>query len=206
MFGGIVQAIGIVSERHERRGDIELVIDAGGLDLASTHIGDSIAVSGVCLTVTQIGGAKFTTDLSRETLALTTLEGARSGSRVNLEAALKAGEPIGGHLVSGHVDGIGRVISRHADARSEYFEIEVPRELTRYIARKGSICIDGVSLTVNEVTGNAFVVNLIPHTLSVTTLGDLAAGAPVNVEVDLLARYVERLLGQSHGRASIAPD
>jgi riboflavin synthase len=193
MFAGIIQAVGSVKARNERSGDVELLIDAASLSLHGTRAGDSIAVSGVCLTVTRISDATFATDVSRETLGLTTLADLKPGSRVNLETALKAGEPIGGHLVAGHVDGIGRLLSRRADARSERFEFEAPRELARYIARKGSVCIDGVSLTVNEVEGARFGINLIPHTLTVTTLGDLAAGGRVNLEVDLIARYLERL-------------
>lgn len=193
MFAGIVQAVGRIKERNARGGDVELMIDAGALSLQSTRAGDSIAVSGVCLTVTRISGSTFATDVSRESLGVTTLADLKPGSRVNLETALQAGEPIGGHLVSGHVDGIGRLLSRSADARSERFEFEAPRELARYIARKGSICIDGVSLTVNEVDGARFGVNLIPHSLTVTTLGELVAGGRVNLEVDLIARYLERL-------------
>jgi riboflavin synthase len=197
MFSGIIQKIGALSAREERGGDLRLLIDAGGLDLGGVRIGDSIAVSGVCLTVIDITSSTFATDVSRETLARTTLKDLAPHGRVNLELALEAGEPIGGHLVSGHVDGVGRLVSRHADARSERFEFELAPEFTRYVARKGSICIDGVSLTVNDVAGERFGVNIIPHTLSVTTLGDLTPGARVNLEVDLIARYVERLLGQS---------
>lgn len=193
MFAGIIQAIGTLRARRERGGDIELVVAADGLDLSRVRVGDSIAVSGVCLTVTQISGTSFASDVSRETLARTTLGGLTPGCRINLELALRAGDPIGGHLVSGHVDGMARLLTRRAEARSERFEFEVPAELARYIARKGSVCIDGVSLTVNEVQGARFTVNLIPHTLAVTTLGGLAAGGPVNIEVDLLARYLERL-------------
>lgn len=196
MFAGIVQAVGSIRARNERGGDVELIIDAGDLSLQSTRLGDSIAVSGVCLTVTRTSGSTFATDVSRETLSLTTLADLKPGSRVNLETALKAGEPIGGHLVSGHVDGVGRLLARTADGRSERFAFEVPRELAPYIARKGSVCIDGVSLTVNEVTDARFGVSLIPHTLAATTLGDLVVGARVNIEVDLIARYVERLLGE----------
>ena len=197
MFSGIIQKIGTLSARQELGGDLRLLIDAGGLDLTRVRIGDSIAVSGVCLTVTEITNSTFATDVSRETLARTTLKDLAPQGRVNLELALEAGEPIGGHLVSGHVDGVGRLVSRHADARSERFEFELAPEFTRYVARKGSICIDGVSLTVNDVEDTRFDVNLIPHTLAVTTLGDLTPGARVNLEVDLIARYVERLLGQS---------
>ncbi|HZF25937.1 MAG TPA: riboflavin synthase [Steroidobacteraceae bacterium] len=206
MFAGIVQAMGTVSERHERSGDVELVIDAGPLSLEATRLGDSIAVGGVCLTVTRLAGSIFAADVSRETLALTTLDELTPSSHVNLETALRAGEPIGGHLVSGHIDGIARLLARQADARSERLEFEVPPQLARYIARKGSVCIDGVSLTVNDVNGQRFGVSLIPHTLSVTTLGDLVAGARVNIEVDLIARYVERLLGQSTARSPVNPN
>jgi riboflavin synthase len=197
MFAGIIQGIGTLSARRERGGDLELRIEADGLDLGTVRIGDSIAVSGVCLTVTEIAASTFATDVSRETLARTTLKDLTPQGRVNLELALKAGEPVGGHLVSGHVDGVGRLVSRRADARSERFDFELAPDLARYVARKGSICIDGVSLTVNEVEDTRFGVNLIPHTLTVTTLGDLTPGARVNLEVDLIARYVERLLGQS---------
>jgi riboflavin synthase len=193
MFSGIIHGVGTVDAREERGGDLRLVIDSSGLDLGSTRVGDSIAVSGVCLTVTEIAAHKFATDVSRETLTLTTLNKLAPRSRVNLELALKAGEPIGGHLVSGHIDGLGRLISRRGDARSQRFEFEVDGPLARYVARKGSICIDGVSLTINDVGGARFGVNLIPHTLEVTTLGDLAAGGHVNIEVDLIARYLERL-------------
>jgi riboflavin synthase len=197
MFSGIIQKIGTLSARQERGGDLRLLIDASGLDLTRVRIGDSIAVSGVCLTVIEITNSTLATDVSRETLARTTLKDLAPQGRVNLELALEAGEPIGGHLVSGHVDGVGRLVSRHADGRSERFEFELAPELTRYVARKGSICIDGVSLTVNDVVGERFGVNIIPHTLAVTTLGDLTPGAHANLEVDLIARYAERLLGQS---------
>ena len=206
MFSGIIQAIGSVSACRERGGDLELTIEAGRLDLSHGRLGDSIAVSGVCLTVTRTAASTFAADVSRETLARTTLGNLVPQSRVNLELALKAGEPIGGHLVSGHVDGVGRLVSRHADARSKRVEFEIGPELARYVARKGSICIDGVSLTVNDVEDTRFGVNLIPHTLAVTTLGDLTPDARVNLEVDLIARYVERLLGQSIAQGSISPN
>jgi riboflavin synthase len=206
MFSGIIQAIGSVSACRERGGDLELMIEAGRLDLSHVRLGDSIAVSGVCLTVTRTAASTFAADVSRETLARTTLGNLVPQSRVNLELALKAGEPIGGHLVSGHVDGVGRLVSRHADARSERLEFELEPELARYVARKGSICIDGISLTVNDVEDTRFGVNLIPHTLAVTTLGDLTPDARVNLEVDLIARYVERLLGQSIAQGSIGPN
>lgn len=193
MFTGIVQGMGKVIAHRPHGGDVELSIAPQGLTLGATQVGDSIAVSGVCLTVTRLDGDRFTADVSRETLAHTTLGKLQPGAAVNLELALRAGDALGGHLVSGHVDGIGKLLRREADGRSERFEFEVPRELARYIATKGSVCIDGISLTVNEVSGARFGVNLIPHTLGVTTLGGLPPGSLVNVEVDLIARYLERL-------------
>ena len=195
MFTGIVQAIGTISALHQRQGDLELEIAPGDLKLAGARVGDSIAVSGVCLTIARLPASGFVADVSRETLACTTLGAAAVGRAVNLELALRAGEPMGGHLVAGHVDGVGRLLARREDGRSWRFEFAVPETLARYIAPKGSICIDGVSLTVNEVDGARFGVNLIPHTLTVTTLGALQADGRVNIEVDLLARYLERLAG-----------
>lgn len=193
MFSGIVQSIGTVLARSERGGDVELEISPGTLRLSGTRVGDSIAVSGVCLTITRVAEAGFAADVSRETLHCTTLGELAAGQPVNLELALKAGEPLGGHFVSGHIDGIGHLLSRNVEARSERLEFEIPPVLARYVARKGSVCVDGVSLTVNEVSGARFGVNLIPHTLAVTTLDRLAVGGRVNIEVDLIARYLERL-------------
>lgn len=195
MFTGIIQAVGKISDREARGGDARLQIASGSLELADVAIGDSIAVEGVCLTVIARENGAFAADVSRETLRLTTLGRLPAGARVNLEKALNLGQPLGGHLMSGHVDGVGELRSRKADARSTRFEIEAPADLARYIARKGSIAVNGVSLTVNEVRASRFGVNLIPHTLEVTTLGALRAGDRVNLEVDLLARYVERLAG-----------
>jgi riboflavin synthase len=195
MFTGIVQAIGRIRALHPRQGDLELDIVPGDLDLSGSRVGDSVAVSGVCLTIVRLTNGGFVADVSRETLACTTLGDAAAGAAVNLELALRAGEPLGGHLVAGHVDGVGRLVSRREDGRSWRFEFEIPGTLARYVAPKGSICIDGVSLTVNEVEAARFGVNLIPHTLTVTTLGALQPGGRVNVEVDLLARYLERLAG-----------
>jgi riboflavin synthase len=195
MFTGIIQAVGKVSGRETHGGDARLRIAGGSLQLADVAIGDSIAVEGVCLTVVARKATSFEADVSRETLRLTTLGQLRAGAPVNLEKALSLGQPLGGHLMTGHVDGVGEVRSRKADARSTRFEIEAPAALARYIARKGSIAVNGVSLTVNEVRGNRFGVNLIPHTLAVTTLDGLRTGDRVNLEVDLLARYVERLAG-----------
>ena len=194
MFTGIVQDLGTLVEREPRGGDLRLVIGFKELDEARVGLGDSISVQGCCLTVTGRRDRTFSADLSRETLALTTLGALAVGARVNLEPALRAGDVLGGHLVSGHIDGTARVTSVETDARSQRLTIGVPPELTRYIARKGSVTVDGVSLTVNEVAGGSFGVNIIPHTQAVTTLGALAAGDQVNLEVDQLARYVERLL------------
>jgi len=194
LFTGIVQDLGRVVERESRGGDLHLGIAFTQLDEASVRVGDSICVQGCCLTVTDRAGRTFSADLSRETLALTTLGNFAVGAAVNLEPALRAGDVLGGHLVSGHVDGIVRVTSVESDARSRRLTIEVPAALARYIARKGSVTVDGVSLTVNDVAELSFGVNIIPHTQAVTTLGALTAGAAVNLEVDQLARYVERLL------------
>jgi len=193
MFTGIVQAIGEVRALTPRGGDVELLIATGTLGLEGVAIGDSISVSGCCLTVTRLTADSFAADASLETLQVTTLGRWRPGQRVNLEKALRAGDPLGGHYVTGHVDGIATVVGTTADARSLRMEFEVPAPLARYIARNGSVCIDGVSLTVNEVEGNRFGVNLIPHTLEVTTLGACRPGTQVNVEVDIIARYLERM-------------
>lgn len=194
MFTGIVQGVGTVRAVESRGGDVTLVFDTAGISLADIELGGSIAVSGVCLTATRFDASSFAADVSRETLALTTLGQRVVGSRVNLEKALLAGQALGGHYVTGHVDGVGELVSRHDDARSVRMEFRVPHELARYVARKGSICIDGVSLTVNGARGDRFDVNLIPHTLAVTTLGELRAGSRVNLEVDIIARYVERMM------------
>jgi riboflavin synthase len=193
MFTGIVQAVGEVRAITPRGGDSELLFGVGTLDLEGVAVGDSISVSGCCLTVTRLTGDSFAADASLETLQVTTLGRWRTGQRVNLEKALRAGEPLGGHYVTGHVDGLATVVGTAADARSLRIEFEVPAPLARYIARKGSVCIDGVSLTVNDVAGSRFGVNLIPHTLEVTTLGACQAGTQVNLEVDIIARYLERM-------------
>jgi len=199
MFTGIVQSIGRILEIKERGGDVELTVECGGLDLSATRAGDSICVSGACLTVTRLDERGCAFDVSRETLDRTTLGALRPGARVNLEPALRAGDPLGGHYVTGHVDGVGTVAARRDDGRSVRIEFELEPALARYVARKGSVCIDGVSLTVNEVTGTRFGVNLVPHTLAVTILGDYTVGTRVNVEVDIIARYVERLTNGTAG-------
>lgn len=193
MFTGIIEALGHIETIDSVGGDARMRFVAPGY-LAGVQVGDSIAVNGCCLTATDCSDDAFWADLSGETLNLTTAGTWRVGEPVNLERALTPAKPLGGHLVTGHVDGIGRVLERYEDARSWRFRFEAPEALARYIARKGSVCIDGVSLTVNEVEGTRFGVNIIPHTLSHTTLGARAVGDRVNLEVDLVARYLERLL------------
>ncbi len=194
MFTGIIQAIGEIVRCEQRGGDMRLHINTGGLDLEGVQLGDSIAVNGVCLTAVALSGGGFVADVSRESLSLTSLGSLKSGGRVNLEKALTLSTPLGGHLVSGHVDGMGRILERKEDARSIRLRVEAPAELARYIAPKGSICIDGTSLTVNSVDGRLFGLNIVPHTLQKTIMGDYRSGSSVNLEVDLIARYLERLL------------
>ena len=194
MFTGIVAGLGRVRSLQSVGGDRHIVIEAGELDMAGVRAGDSICVSGVCLTALDPDEHGFAADVSNETLARTTLGRLAAGDAVNLERSLTPATPMGGHFVSGHVDGVGNVVSVSPDGRAERWVFEVPGELARYIAPKGSIAIDGVSLTVNEVEGARFGVALIPHTRAVTTFGARRAGDAVNIEVDLIARYVERLL------------
>ena len=197
MFTGIIQARGLITQATERGGDLQLTVDASELaarvGAARLAVGESIAVNGTCLTVVSFDGRSFVADVSRETLNLTSLGSCRVGTAVNLEAALRVGDPLGGHLMSGHVDGLAEVVEISADARSTRVRFEVPEPLARYIASKGSVALDGVSLTINEVQGNRFGVNLIPHTVAVTGFGSLATGQKLNLEVDQLARYVERI-------------
>ena len=194
MFTGIIEAVGEVVELQQRGGDVRLRIRTGKLDLSDVAMGDSIAVNGVCLTAVDLPGDGFVADVSRETLSLTSLGQLKPGSAVNLEKALTLATRLGGHLVSGHVDGLGTVIERHDDARSVRFTIEAPEDLARYIAHKGSITVDGTSLTVNAVNGRRFELNIVPHTLQETIMDRYTAGRRVNLEVDLIARYLERLL------------
>ncbi len=201
MFTGIIQDVGEVSAIEDRGGDQRLVIAARRFEFAACKLGDSIAVNGVCLTVVALDRSSFAADVSRETLSLTTLGSWRVGSRVNLEAALRVGDALGGHLVSGHIDGVGRIEALLSDARSRRITVSLPESLGRYVVRKGSIALDGVSLTVNEVTAlevepPQFGVNLVPHTLAATTFAELAVGQRVNIEIDQVARYVARLLGR----------
>jgi riboflavin synthase len=193
MFTGIILTKGRVTSLTERGGDLELGIDAAALE-ARIAIGDSICVQGVCLTVTRKQGTCFFADVSRETMAKTTLGTLKVGSNVNLEPSLRAGDPLGGHLVSGHVDAVGYLRRVDQDARSWRLEFELPPSLTRFVAAKGSICLNGVSLTVNKADRLIFDVNIIPHTHTVTTLGELRVGDEVNVEIDVIARYLEKLM------------
>lgn len=194
MFTGIVQSTGRVARVEPRGGDLRLVVEVPGFDATGLALGDSIAVSGCCLTVVAIDEAALAFDVSNETLSLTTLGGLCEGHTVNLEMALRLSDRLGGHLVSGHVDGVGRIVSIEPDARSQRWRIAAPRELLRYVASKGSICVEGVSLTVNAVDDTGFEVNLIPHTVAATAFRDRRVGDRVNLEVDLLARYLERLI------------
>jgi riboflavin synthase len=193
MFTGIIQAVGRIAARENRGSDARIAIEVGALDLGDVAIGDSIAVGGVCLTAVELSATHFSVDVSAETLTRTTLGTLGVGAPVNLEKALRLADRLDGHLVSGHVDGIGRVVAAQDDAASQRWTFEVPHALARYIAVKGSICVDGTSLTVNEVDGDRFGVTLIPHTLAATTFGGRKPGDAVNLEVDLVARYVERL-------------
>ena len=203
MFTGIIKAKGTVSALEKRGGDVRLCVRSDGLPWSDYEPGESIAVNGVCLTAVALHADGFDTDVSVETLNVTGLGGLAVGSPVNLEPAISLGERLGGHLVSGHVDCTGRVVSREADARSIRLRIEIPAEYARYVAKKGSVCVDGVSLTVNEVSGNTFELNIIPHTAEVTIIDDYTTGTVVNVEVDLLARYLERLLDKDGDGISI---
>lgn len=202
MFTGIIQAVGRVADIHRQGGDATFRFEANGLDWQSVKPGDSIAVNGVCLTAINPDQSGFSADLSAETLSRSTLGRLVVNDRINLELALTPSSRLGGHLVSGHVDGIGTVLERRPEARSVRFRIEAPVSLAKYIAEKGSICMDGVSLTVNAVQGAVFDLNIVPHTLQATTLNGLQAGHTVNLEVDQIARYLERLL---QGDASAGP-
>ena len=194
MFTGIIEAVGAIDTLEQRGADVTLYINTGPLDLSDVALGDSIAVNGVCLTVIRLTATGYVADVSGETLSLTSLGNLKAGSRVNLERAMKSGARFGGHMVSGHVDGLAEVVSRHSDGRSERFRIRAPAELAKYIAHKGSVTIDGTSLTVNKVEGCEFELNIIPHTLDNTVMGEYQPGTRVNIEVDIIARYLERLL------------
>ncbi len=194
MFTGIIQSVGKIAAFEARGGDARVRVECGKLDMSNVKTGDSIAVSGVCLTVVEHSAVGFTADVSGETLSRTTLGRLHTGDVVNLEKALTLSTPLGGHLVSGHVDGVGVVVNRREAARSVQFRNRAPEALAKYIAEKGSVCVDGVSLTVNAIHGAEFEVNIVPHTLEETTLGVIKADSEVNLEVDLVARYLERLM------------
>jgi len=194
MFTGIIQAVGKITHIAPRDDGVSLRIASGQLDLGDVKTGDSIAVNGVCLTVTAIAEGQFFVDVSRETLNCTA-DMDKQGNQVNLEKALRLSDRLGGHLVSGHVDGVGEVITFTPAGESHLLVLRLPMPLLKYIAKKGSITVNGVSLTVNTLTADQVEINLIPHTISATTLNGLQAGAKVNIEVDMLARYVERLIG-----------
>jgi riboflavin synthase len=203
MFTGIIQAKGSIAALERHGGDVRLSVQSDNLPFASYEVGESIAVNGVCLTAVALRADGFDTDVSVETLDVTSLGGLGVGDNVNLEPSLSLGDRLGGHLVSGHVDCLGTVTGRKADARSIRITVEIPEEFARYVARKGSVTVDGVSLTVNDVSATSFEVNIIPHTADVTIIGDYAVGTNVNVEVDLLARYIERLLAKDGGGLSM---
>jgi len=194
VFTGIVEAIGEVAGMEPRGGDLRLRVHTGKLDLSDVEVGDSICTSGCCLTVTELPGDGYWCDVSNETLASTTLGGLSVGSRVNLEKSLTPRSRLGGHIVSGHVDGVGEVVSFRDDGRSVRWVLRAPDALARYIARKGSICVDGVSLTVNAVRGAEFDLNIVPRTMRETIFSEYEVGAGVNLEVDVIARHLERLL------------
>ena len=193
MFTGIIEAIGVIDGLEPKGGDVRLSINTGKLDLSDVQLGDSICTSGCCLTVVELTGQGYVADVSIESLKVTTLSDWELGQRVNLEKSLTPMTRLGGHMVSGHVDGIGEVLSRESSARADVFWIKVPANLAKYVAHKGSVTIDGTSLTVNEVNGNEFCLTIVPHTLQETVISDYEAGTLVNVEVDLIARYLERL-------------
>ncbi len=194
MFTGIIEAVGSIKNIEATGGDMRLHINVGTLDMADVQLGDSIAVNGVCLTAVEFDGKHFVADVSNETIKLTSLKNLATGSEVNLEKALLPTTRLGGHLVSGHVDGLGEVVSVKQESRSVQYVIRAPEELKHYIAMKGSICIDGTSLTVNKVTDTDFEINIVPHTQLRTIIKNYRAGSKVNLEVDLIARYLERLL------------
>lgn len=194
MFTGIIQGVGRLAGIEPRGGDVRLVVEVGSLAFEDVELGESIAVNGVCLTVVEFDASTFSADASNETLSLTTLGGLAEGDALNLERAMRPVDRLGGHMVSGHVDGVGRVAAIEPDARAQRWRFEASPDVLRYVAKKGSICVDGVSLTVNEVDDAGFEVALIPHTVQHTRFSHTGVGDPVNLEVDLVARYVERLL------------
>lgn len=204
MFTGIIQATGRIDAMRHVGGDVRLRVVSDGLPWTQYTVGDSISVNGVCLTAVALHDDGFDMDVSNETLAVTALKSIREGSTVNLEPALAVGDRLGGHLVSGHVDCLGDVVAMRQDARSWRLTIRIPEAYSRYIAKKGSVCVDGVSLTINDVSGSDFELNIIPHTAENTTISTYRVGTVVNIEVDLLARYIERLLGKDEDGLQIS--
>ena len=194
MFTGIIEATGMLTSLSQKESEWRLTISAGTLDMSDVKLGDSIAVNGCCLTVVECGNNHFSADVSRETLRCTTLGSLQQNSRLNLEKAMLASSRFGGHIVSGHVDGVGELVASKPEGKSIRLDFSIPDELAKYIAAKGSICIDGTSMTVNEVSGSTFSINVIPHTQEETIIGEYKLGQRVNIEVDLVARYLERLL------------
>ncbi|MGO1718758.1 MAG: riboflavin synthase, partial [Luteimonas sp.] len=194
MFTGIIEGVGRLAAREPRGGDVRLAIEVGTLAFNDVRLGESIAVNGVCLTVVAFDAASFQADVSNETLSLTTLGALAEGAVLNLERAMRPDDRLGGHLVSGHVDGLGQVARIEPDARAQRWRFEAAPDVLRYVAKKGSICVDGVSLTVNAVDDAGFEVALVPHTVDHTAFADTGVGDAVNLEVDLIARYVERLM------------
>lgn len=194
MFTGIIQSIGEVAAIEPKGDDARVRILTNQLDLADVQLGDSIAVNGVCLTAVELPGDGFWADVSGETLSVTTFKSLSVGTKTNLEKALTPTTRLGGHLVSGHVDGIGKIVERYNDGRSVRFHIQTPDDMAKYIAEKGSVCVDGISLTINTVKGAIFELNIVPHTLQETTMGQFKVGTEVNLEVDIIARYLERLI------------
>ena len=194
MFTGIIEAIGTVSQIINNGSDKSFWIDSGKLDLTDLSIGDSVCVNGVCLTAVELSATGFLMDVSNETLSCSTFDTIKTGDQVNLEMALRPSDRLSGHIVSGHVDGVGQVNKIFEDGSSVRYEIEVPDDLARYICKKGSVCVDGVSLTVNEIENSVFNVNIIPHTSEETIFSNYRIGSRVNLEVDLIARYLESLM------------
>lgn len=194
MFTGIIQTTGSISAIEQHDGDCRFVFNTGNMELSDLALGDSIAVNGACLTIVEKSNDSFAADLSKETLALTTFSALKIGSRINLEKAMLLSDRINGHMVSGHVDGIGEIIKKDEAARSIRYTIKIPSTLNKYLSKKGSVTVDGVSLTINAVDGNTFAVNIIPHTLSETIFSEYAENTRVNIEVDLIARYLDQLI------------
>jgi len=194
MFTGIIQSVGEITAIEAKGDDARIRVLTNKLDLADVQLGDSIAVNGVCLTAVELPGDGFWADVSGETLSVTTFKSLSVGTKANLEKAITPSTRLGGHLVSGHVDGIGKVVERYDDGRSVRFHIQAPDDMAKYIAEKGSVCVDGISLTVNAVKGAVFELNIVPHTLQETTMGQFKVGTEVNLEVDIIARYLERLI------------